>query len=105
MGRFRACNKGEGCRIVRARNFRQGSSEVEQGTHKPLVGSSILPPGTHFSSLADPDLGPLDSCLQSVKTASLGAMGLHRGTLWSLSCGLVALRSCFLRVCSFGAGM
>ncbi len=24
----------------------QGSSEVEQGTHKPLVGSSILPPGT-----------------------------------------------------------
>ena len=25
---------------------RQGSSEVEQGTHKPLVGSSILPPGT-----------------------------------------------------------
>ena len=26
--------------------IRQGSSEVEQGTHKPLVGSSILPPGT-----------------------------------------------------------
>src|SRR5438876_1338645 len=25
---------------------RQGSSAVEQGTHKPLVGSSILPPGT-----------------------------------------------------------
>src|SRR5438477_6423077 len=24
----------------------QGSSAVEQGTHKPLVGSSILPPGT-----------------------------------------------------------
>src|SRR5207302_100012 len=24
---------------------RQGSSAVEQGTHKPLVGSSILPPG------------------------------------------------------------
>jgi hypothetical protein len=24
----------------------QGSSVVEQGTHKPLVGSSILPPGT-----------------------------------------------------------
>ena len=26
--------------------FCQGSSAVEQGTHKPLVGSSILPPGT-----------------------------------------------------------
>ena len=25
---------------------RQGSSAVEQGTHKPLVGSSTLPPGT-----------------------------------------------------------
>src|SRR5258708_12945614 len=25
---------------------RQGSSVVEQGTHKPLVGSSTLPPGT-----------------------------------------------------------
>src|SRR5436190_23594962 len=24
----------------------QGSSAVEQGTHKPLVGSSILPPGS-----------------------------------------------------------
>jgi hypothetical protein len=24
----------------------QGSSVVEQGTHKPLVGSSNLPPGT-----------------------------------------------------------
>jgi hypothetical protein len=24
----------------------QGSSVVEQGTHKPLVGSSTLPPGT-----------------------------------------------------------
>src|SRR5947199_6456376 len=24
---------------------RQGSSVVEQGTHKPLVGSSTLPPG------------------------------------------------------------
>jgi predicted GIY-YIG superfamily endonuclease len=28
-----------------ARNRRQGSSVVEQGTHKPLVGSSNLPPG------------------------------------------------------------
>ena len=27
------------------RRFRQGSSVVEQGTHKPLVGSSNLPPG------------------------------------------------------------
>src|SRR5580704_7872692 len=26
----------------------QGSSVVEQGTHKPLVGSSTLPPGTIF---------------------------------------------------------
>ncbi len=29
--------------------LRQGSSGVEQGTHKPLVGSSTLPPGTFFS--------------------------------------------------------
>ena len=29
--------------------LRQGSSVVEQGTHKPLVGSSTLPPGTKFS--------------------------------------------------------
>jgi predicted GIY-YIG superfamily endonuclease len=28
-----------------AARFRQGSSVVEQGTHKPLVGSSNLPPG------------------------------------------------------------
>jgi hypothetical protein len=28
-----------------ARNKSQGSSVVEQGTHKPLVGSSTLPPG------------------------------------------------------------
>ena len=28
--------------------FRQSSSVVEQGTHKPLVGSSILPSGTTF---------------------------------------------------------
>lgn len=28
---------------------RQGSSAVEQGTHKPLVGSSILPSGTFTS--------------------------------------------------------
>src|SRR3977135_3357816 len=26
--------------------FSQGSSVVEQGTHKPLVGSSTLPPGS-----------------------------------------------------------
>src|SRR5436190_11318044 len=29
---------------------RQGSSAVEQGTHKPLVGSSILPSGTCLAS-------------------------------------------------------
>jgi hypothetical protein len=29
----------------------QGSSVVEQGTHKPLVGSSTLPPGTPEISL------------------------------------------------------
>src|SRR5213075_2655201 len=29
--------------------FSQGSSVVEQGTHKPLVGSSNLPPGTAYS--------------------------------------------------------
>ena len=28
-----------------AAKIRQGSSVVEQGTHKPLVGSSNLPPG------------------------------------------------------------
>src|SRR5436190_17609215 len=30
---------------------RQGSSAVEQGTHKPLVGSSILPSGTFLRGL------------------------------------------------------
>jgi predicted GIY-YIG superfamily endonuclease len=30
------------------RKFRQGSSVVEQGTHKPLVGSSNLPPGSLY---------------------------------------------------------
>src|SRR5215472_1783335 len=30
---------------------RQGSSVVEQGTHKPLVGSSNLPPGTLLNGL------------------------------------------------------
>src|SRR5260370_906403 len=30
----------------RGNESRKGSSAVEQGTHKPLVGSSILPPGT-----------------------------------------------------------
>lgn len=34
---------------------RQGSSAVEQGTHKPLVGSSILPSGTPFTSLPSQD--------------------------------------------------
>ena len=29
---------------------RQGSSVVEQGTHKPLVGSSTLPPGMRRST-------------------------------------------------------
>jgi predicted GIY-YIG superfamily endonuclease len=32
----------------RDKNWCQGSSAVEQGTHKPLVGSSILPPGSFF---------------------------------------------------------
>src|SRR5436190_6568333 len=32
--------------------FGQGSSVVEQGTHKPLVGSSNLPPGTSPTSSA-----------------------------------------------------
>ena len=30
--------------------FSQGSSVVEQGTHKPLVGSSTLPPGSLCSA-------------------------------------------------------
>jgi hypothetical protein len=34
--------------FCRRENTRQGSSVVEQGTHKPLVGSSTLPPGTNF---------------------------------------------------------
>ena len=32
--------------------MRRGSSVVEQGTHKPLVGSSTLPPGTILSVCA-----------------------------------------------------
>jgi hypothetical protein len=35
-------------RLLRNRGFCQGSSVVEQGTHKPLVGSSTLPPGTYL---------------------------------------------------------
>src|SRR4026209_548628 len=34
---------------IKFSSLRQGSSVVEQGTHKPLVGSSTLPPGTTFS--------------------------------------------------------
>jgi hypothetical protein len=34
------------------RRFRQGSSAVEQGTHKPLVGSSILPSGRFFMAVS-----------------------------------------------------
>src|SRR5213078_2776984 len=44
--------------------FSQGSSVVEQGTHKPLVGSSNLPPGSSiwhgFISCVDP---PVDTTL------------------------------------------
>ena len=44
----------------------QGSSAVEQGTHKPLVGSSILPPGTTTPSRPPPCLpcvvSPWDVC-------------------------------------------
>ncbi len=36
-----------------ARNKSQGSSVVEQGTHKPLVGSSNLPPGSSLILSAD----------------------------------------------------
>jgi hypothetical protein len=35
---------------------RQGSSVVEQGTHKPLVGSSTLPSGTSPFLLPNPRL-------------------------------------------------
>jgi hypothetical protein len=34
--------------FCRRENTRQGSSVVEQGTHKPLVGSSNLPPGSPY---------------------------------------------------------
>jgi hypothetical protein len=36
---------------------RQGSSAVEQGTHKPLVGSSILPPGSSQFEIGRSALG------------------------------------------------
>src|SRR5438105_241945 len=39
--------------LVCARNKRQGSSVVEQGTHKPLVGSSNLPPGMFSMRITD----------------------------------------------------
>ncbi len=35
-------------------NERQGSSGVEQRTHKPFVGSSILPPATIFNLSSHP---------------------------------------------------
>ena len=34
--------------LLCATEIRQGSSVVEQGTHKPLVGSSTLPPGIPY---------------------------------------------------------
>ena len=34
------------CDEIQLPAFSQGSSVVEQGTHKPLVGSSTLPPGS-----------------------------------------------------------
>ncbi len=37
-----------GCGVTSESRFCQGSSEVEQGTHKPLVASSSLAPGTNF---------------------------------------------------------
>jgi hypothetical protein len=43
---------------------RQGSSEVEQGTHKPLVGSSILPPGTPSQTGEVPVRGCVNDCLE-----------------------------------------
>jgi hypothetical protein len=46
----KALESGANCftfRLLRNRGLCQGSSVVEQGTHKPLVGSSTLPPGTY----------------------------------------------------------
>lgn len=44
-GRVRGVAKRRRLANLATRKERQGSSAVEQGTHKPLVGSSILPSG------------------------------------------------------------
>ncbi len=52
---FSTC-AARGASLLSAPLHRQGSSEVEQGTHKPLVGSSILPPGTSPILLWEKDI-------------------------------------------------
>ena len=55
----------------------QGSSAVEQGTHKPLVGSSILPPGTITPSRPLPCL---PCVISSWDVRACGSLGLGCGT-------------------------
>ena len=60
--------------------MRQGSSVVEQGTHKPLVGSSTLPPGT--VALKGEDFGELSRAAPAearpigIKTRLAGRLAL-----------------------------
>ena len=69
------------CRSGSARELRQGSSAVEQGTHKPLVGSSILPLATTREAGSAPE-GPPARALRPLTT--LSAMSIPS----SLSAGL-----------------
>ncbi len=48
LSRILACHNSPTRYFPRPQTICQGSSGVEQGTHKPLVGSSTLPPGTTF---------------------------------------------------------
>ena len=98
---------------------RQGSSEVEQGTHKPLVGSSILPPGTPRPPSTGVGLTSMPSSCGGLKVQAATAVSvvwfpqtrrfLARGVKtsnlrgWGLSCGPRLALSCFWQ--QFCAGL
>jgi hypothetical protein len=56
----------------------QGSSVVEQGTHKPLVGSSTLPPGTLESPRSEGRCFRLRQVLRGDLTGEEGYVGQVR---------------------------
>jgi hypothetical protein len=66
-----------------ARNKRQGSSVVEQGTHKPLVGSSTLPPGIFLYGLGHTSFAALqaDTTLVQLSISMSGLLSICVATL------------------------